>query len=88
MTAATTAPSWCCQKINLLNAKSMFFAFSHFNNFFVTHGHIPATFNLLYLMLSAERVDFAYWWSFIGKGLRLQAAQQACFFFCNFEFVC
>ena len=27
----------------------------------------------------AELVDFAYWWSFIGKGLRLQPAQQACF---------
>jgi hypothetical protein len=27
----------------------------------------------------AEWVDFAYWWSFIGKGLRLQPAQQACF---------
>ena len=27
----------------------------------------------------AERVDFAQWWSFIGKGLRLQSAQQACF---------
>ena len=28
-----------------------------------------------------EGVDFAYWWSFIGKGLRLQPAQQACFFY-------
>ena len=27
----------------------------------------------------AEWVGFAYWWSFIGKGLRLQPAQQACF---------
>ena len=27
----------------------------------------------------AEGVDFAHWWSFIGKGLRLQPAQQACF---------
>ena len=27
----------------------------------------------------AERVFFAYWWSFIGKGLRLQSAQQAIF---------
>ena len=26
----------------------------------------------------AEWVDFAPWWSFIWKGLRLQAAQQAC----------
>ena len=26
-----------------------------------------------------ERVDFAYWWSCIGKGLRLQPVQQACF---------
>ena len=32
--------------------KSMFVASFHFNNFFVTHGHIPATFNLLHLMLS------------------------------------
>ena len=24
--------------------------------------------------------DFVYWWSCIGKGLRLQPAQQACFF--------
>ena len=62
LTAATTAQRWCCQKGNrfkekwtklALNEKSMFFAFSHFNNFFVTHGHIPAIFNLLYLMLSA-----------------------------------
>ena len=27
----------------------------------------------------SELLDFAYWWSFIGKGLRLQPAQQACF---------
>ena len=27
----------------------------------------------------AEWVDFAYWWSCIWKGLRLQPAQQACF---------
>ena len=27
----------------------------------------------------SEWVDFAYWWSSIGKGLRLQPAQQACF---------
>ena len=26
----------------------------------------------------AEWADFAYWWSSIGKGLRLQPAQQAC----------
>ena len=26
-----------------------------------------------------EWVDFAYWQSCIGKGLRLQPAQQACF---------
>ena len=25
----------------------------------------------------AEWVDFAYWWNFIGKGLRLQPEQQA-----------
>ena len=23
--------------------------------------------------------EFAYWWSYFGKGLRLQPAQQACF---------
>ena len=27
----------------------------------------------------AEWVDFTHWWSFIGKGLFLQPAQQACF---------
>ena len=27
----------------------------------------------------AEWVDFAYWWSFTGKGLRLQPVQKACF---------
>ena len=27
----------------------------------------------------AEWVYFAYWWSCIGKGMRLQPAQQACF---------
>ena len=26
----------------------------------------------------AETMDFANWWSFIRKGLRLQPAQQAC----------
>ena len=31
----------------------MFFAFSHFNNFFGTHGHIPAILNYLDLLLSA-----------------------------------
>ena len=38
---------------------------------------------MLYLFKSygdfAEWVDVAYWWSFIGKDLRLQPAQQACF---------
>ena len=29
----------------------------------------------------AERVDFAHWWSLIGKGLHLQPAQQACFIY-------
>ena len=29
----------------------------------------------------AELVDFAYWWSCIGKGLRLQPAQQACSYY-------
>ena len=26
-----------------------------------------------------EGMDLAYWWNFIGKGLRLQPVQQACF---------
>ena len=61
MTAAATAPLWCCQKIYLFTkkvdkigfeCKSMFFALSHFDNFFVTHGHIPAIFNFLDLILS------------------------------------
>ena len=26
-----------------------------------------------------EGVNFAYWWSSIGKGLRLKPLQQACF---------
>ena len=30
----------------------MFLAYSHFDNFFVTHGHIPSIFNLLDLTLS------------------------------------
>ena len=30
-----------------------------------------------------EGVDLVYWWSFIGKGLRLQLAQQACFLLYN-----
>ena len=33
--------------------KNCVFALSHFNNFFVNHGHIPATFKLLDQMLSA-----------------------------------
>ena len=33
-----------------------------------------------------EGVDFAYWWSCIGKCLRLQPAQQACFL--NFAVKC
>ena len=28
----------------------------------------------------AEWVNYAYWWSFIEEGLRLQPAQQACFY--------
>ena len=31
----------------------MFLAYSHFNNFGVTHGHITAIINLLDIMLSA-----------------------------------
>ena len=61
LTAAKTAPRWCCQKINLFTKsgqnqlewkKVFFFAFSHFNNFFGTLGHITAIFNFLDLMLS------------------------------------
>ena len=36
-----------------LNVKVCFFAFSHFNKFFGTHGHIPAIFNFLDLIFSA-----------------------------------
>ena len=63
--AATTAPRWCCQKNNLftkkftkwaLNVKVCFFAFSHFNNFFGTHGHIPAIFNFLAALSSSRSV--------------------------------
>ena len=32
--------------------KSVFIAFPHFNNFFGTHGHIPAIFLFLDLMLA------------------------------------
>ena len=64
LTAATTAPRWCCQKIyhftkkgkkTALKEKIKFFfsAFSHFNNFFGTHSHLPAIFNFLDLLLSA-----------------------------------
>ena len=42
LTAAATAPLWCCQKFTFYQLekisfewKSMFFAFSHFNNFFL-----------------------------------------------------
>ena len=61
MTAAATAPMWCCQKIYLLTnkvgkisfewKKVFFLAFSHFNNFFVTQGQIPAISNFLDLIL-------------------------------------
>ena len=27
-----------------------------------------------------QLVDFVYWWSCIGKGLRLQSVQYACFY--------
>ena len=60
LTAATPAPLWCCQKIYFnikvekisFELKRMFFFFSHFNNFFVTHGHIPSVLNFLDLILS------------------------------------
>ena len=29
----------------------------------------------------AEGMDFSCWWSFIEKGVRMQSAQQACFYF-------
>jgi hypothetical protein len=29
----------------------------------------------------AELVNFAFWWRYIGKGLSVQPAQQACFFY-------
>ena len=30
------------------------------------------------IVILLDRGDFAYWWSCIGKGLRLQPFQQAC----------
>ena len=43
------------KKVDKINFewKSMFFVLSHFNNFFGTHGHIPAIFNFWDLMVSA-----------------------------------
>ena len=40
---------------------------SKWHHWFTSYGHFT------------EAVDFAYWWSCIWKGLRLQPAQQACF---------
>ena len=39
---------------------------SKFHQWFKSYGHFT------------EGVDLAYWWSCIGKSLRLQHAQQAC----------
>jgi hypothetical protein len=39
----------------------------HQNPLFKSYGHFT------------EGMDFVYWWSFVGKALRLQPAQQACF---------
>ena len=47
----TSSDNIFCIKKNCV--LSMFFACSHFNNFFGTHGHIPALFNFFNLMLSA-----------------------------------
>ena len=61
LTSATTPPRWWCpkntfsQKVNKMSfewKKSMILAFSHFNNYFVTHCHILAIFNILDLLLS------------------------------------
>jgi hypothetical protein len=35
----------------------------------------------------SEWVDFAYWWSCIGKGLRLQPARQACLLFNQYPMI-
>ena len=42
-------------------------AFSHKIDYVTSYGDF------------AEWMDFAYWWSCIEEGLRLQPAQQACF---------
>ena len=61
LTTATTAPRWWYPKITLftkkwakraLNEKVCVFAIFHFNNLFVTPGHIPALLNFLDPILS------------------------------------
>ena len=37
------------------------------------------TVGLKFMAILLKGLDFAYWWSCIRKGLRLQPAQQACF---------
>ena len=41
-------------------------------------GHPNCITCLKVTVIFTEWVDFAYWWSCIGKGLRLQPAQHAC----------
>ena len=47
------------------------------------HSKCQKTPKLYHLLKSygdfAEKVDYAYWWSCIWIGLRLQSMQQACF---------
>ena len=62
---------WCFQSqnrlcLNFLDSKSRRASKLHY--WFKSYGNFD------------ELVDFAHWWSFIGKGLLLQPAQQACFF--------
>ena len=56
-------PSTSSYRIEL--SKSRRASKSH--HWFQSYGHVT------------KGVDLAYWWSFIGKGLCLQPAQQACF---------
>ena len=55
-------------------------------------GHLNCITGSKVTAILLNGVDFAHWWSFIGKGLRLEPAQQACFlmispscFFVNFR---
>ena len=49
-----------------------------FRNFLIS-GEIKVASAVQKLQRYCWRVNFAYWWSCIGKGLRLQPAYQTCF---------